>query len=546
MYDISTRTVAQITLLHTTRKRLNPMNSLKAIFSGVLLLLASGVMAQEPMSHNGKNFVSAKLLFLDYQGLNGGDYNFTNGFEIAYRRNLNNYLALGLPIKAGFIDVVDDMDNRNFFSIDAIVRGQYYNTTARIVPYAFSGVGYVAETNGVNNMQIPVGAGIDLRVGQSSYLNVQAEYRLSGENQRDNIQIGLGYVYRLGKAAADRDGDGVPDEADVCPDVAGKKKLAGCPDSDGDGVADREDACPNEPGLPTSQGCPDRDGDGVPDKDDECPEVAGEVNGCPDRDGDGVLDKDDRCPDEKGTLPDGCPEEEDRDNDGVPDSQDDCPDAPGGINGCPDSDGDGIADKDDACPNEAGRDNGCPEKEEEPTEPAVQDRDGDGFADEVDLCPDEAGAINGCPDDDGDKVPNPMDKCPDVAGAMSNDGCPEIKEEDRKVLDFAMQAVRFESGKAILLEESFQVLDQIAAIMERYPEYHLEISGHTDNVGAYNMNQILSEDRAKACYYHLISKGISPDRLTFLGYGPSKPIADNGSSSGRLLNRRTEFRLYLP
>lgn len=519
------------------------MNSVKAILSGILLLLCSGVMAQKPNSSNGKNFVSAKLLFLDYQGLNGGDYDFTNGLEIAYRRNINDYLAVGIPLKAGFISVVEDMDNRNFFSIDAILRGQYYKPSARVVPYVFSGIGHVSETNGVGNAQVPVGAGIDLRIGQSSYLNVQAEYRISSEDQRDNVQIGLGFVYRLGKTPADRDGDGVPDEVDNCPDIAGKRKLAGCPDRDGDGIADQQDACPNEAGPEATQGCPDTDGDGVPNKEDECPELAGDINGCPDRDGDGVPDKDDRCPDEKGTPEDGCPKEQDRDNDGVPDSEDDCPDAAGSINGCPDSDGDGVADKDDDCPNEAGRNKGCPEKD---PEPAMQDRDGDGFADEIDFCPDDPGSINGCPDDDGDKVPNPLDKCPDVAGPIGNDGCPEIEEKDREVLDFAMQAVRFESGKAILLEESYQVLDQISAIMERYPEYHLEIIGHTDNVGAYNMNQILSEDRAKACYLHLLSKGIDPGRLSYVGYGQTKPIADNDSSSGRLLNRRTEFRLYLP
>ncbi|HKK75213.1 MAG TPA: thrombospondin type 3 repeat-containing protein [Saprospiraceae bacterium] len=544
------------------------MNSFKAILSGLFLLLCLGVMAQEPTTNNGKNFVSAKLLFLDYQGLNGGESNFTNGLEIAYRRNINDYLALGIPLKAGFISVVDDMNNRNFFSLDAIVRGQLYQTSARVVPYIFTGIGYVSETDGVGHSQIPVGGGIDLRVGASSYLNVQAEYRVSGEAQRDNLQIGLGYVYRLGKAPSDRDGDGVPDEADVCPDIAGKRNLAGCPDSDGDGVADQQDACPNEAGLATAQGCPDRDGDGVPDKDDECPEVAGTVNGCPDRDGDGVVDKNDRCPDKKGSPEDGCPEEQDRDNDGVPDAEDACPDVAGDLDGCPDSDGDGladkydncpevsgtlngcpdrdgdgIADKDDDCPDEAGNNNGCPEEE---PEPALKDSDGDGFADEVDFCPEEAGSINGCPDSDGDKVPDPLDKCPEVAGPMGNDGCPEIREEDRKVLDFAMQAVRFESGKAILLEESFQVLDQIAAIMKRYPEYHLEISGHTDDVGAYNLNQILSEDRAKACYLHLLSQGIEPGRMSYVGHGQTKPIADNGSSSGRMLNRRTEFRLYLP
>jgi OOP family OmpA-OmpF porin len=159
-------------------------------------------------------------------------------------------------------------------------------------------------------------------------------------------------------------------------------------DRDGDGVPDSEDACPDVPGVrtgdPKTNGCPsDRDGDGVPDSEDACPDVAGvktgdpKTNGCPsDRDGDGVLDSEDACPDVPGVRTgdpktNGCPS--DRDGDGVPDSEDACPDVPGvktgdpKTNGCPsDRDGDGIIDTEDACPDVAGprspdpKINGCP------------------------------------------------------------------------------------------------------------------------------------------------------------------------------------------
>ena len=164
--------------------------------------------------------------------------------------------------------------------------------------------------------------------------------------------------------SADRDGDGVPDKKDRCPDVPGLKKFQGCPDTDGDGIPDDQDACPNEPGPAATNGCPDRDGDGVPDKDDRCPDQAGpkELQGCPDRDGDGVPDIDDECPDQAG---------------------------PKATKGCPDRDGDGVADKDDRCPDQAG--------------PA---------------------ALKGCPDRDGDGVPDIDDECPDVPGPASNKGCP--------------------------------------------------------------------------------------------------------------------------
>ena len=138
----------------------------------------------------------------------------------------------------------------------------------------------------------------------------------------------------------DRDGDGVPDSQDRCPDDPGPPELQGCPDSDGDGIPDIDDKCPHLPGPPELDGCPpeaDRDGDGVPDSQDRCPDDPGppELQGCPDRDGDGIPDIDDRCPDDPGPPElKGCP---DRDGDGIPDIDDKCPDVPGVAehDGCP-------------------------------------------------------------------------------------------------------------------------------------------------------------------------------------------------------------------
>jgi OOP family OmpA-OmpF porin len=166
---------------------------------------------------------------------------------------------------------------------------------------------------------------------------------------------------RAQAAPADRDGDGVNDTDDACPDVAGVRtsdpRTNGCPaDRDGDAVLDRDDACPDVAGVktddPKTNGCPsDRDRDGIIDTDDACPDVAGvktddpKTNGCPsDRDRDGIIDTDDACPDVAGVKTDdpktnGCPS--DRDKDGIVDTEDACPDAPGPRNadpkksGCP-------------------------------------------------------------------------------------------------------------------------------------------------------------------------------------------------------------------
>ena len=79
--------------------------------------------------------------------------------------------------------------------------------------------------------------------------------------------------------------------------------------------------------------------------------------------------------------------------------------------------------------------------------------------------------------------------------------------------------------------------------MRKYPDYNLSIEGHTDNTGGQEINEKLSESRAKACYDYLVSKGIPASRLKYKGFGQSRPIANNNTYSGRTLNRRVEFNM---
>jgi OmpA-OmpF porin, OOP family len=103
------------------------------------------------------------------------------------------------------------------------------------------------------------------------------------DDKKDKKQNKTDTVYKGG--VSDRDGDGVVDAKDECPDSVGPVALLGCPDRDGDGVADIHDKCPNVPGSRNFQGCPapDSDGDSVNDDDDKCPLVKGvkENFGCP-------------------------------------------------------------------------------------------------------------------------------------------------------------------------------------------------------------------------------------------------------------------------
>jgi OOP family OmpA-OmpF porin len=107
----------------------------------------------------------------------------------------------------------------------------------------------------------------------------------------------------------------------------------------------------------------------------------------------------------------------------------------------------------------------------------------------------------------------------------------------------------YEFAKWQLKEESFTELDKLVKLMAENPTIRAEIGAHTDAIGSDKANQILSEKRAQSVVDYLVSKGISKDRLTVVGYGESMPIAPNknedGSDNpeGREKNRRTEFKV---
>ncbi len=308
-------------------------------------------------------------------------------------------------------------------------------------------------------------------------------------------------------------------------------------DRDGDGVLDPDDVCPDVPGPQENKGCPwpDRDNDGTVDPDDKCPDVPGpkENFGCPvvvDTDGDGIFDDLDRCKTEREDKDgyqddDGCPEA-DNDNDGITDKLDGCPNVPGPVEnkGCPvlDRDKDGVLDWEDACPDEPGltdpdpAKNGCPDR----------DRDKDGIENEQDACPDEPG------------VPDPNPK---------KNGCPRkmtlvVVKKDR--IEIKKQ-INFAFAKATIKgAQSFKILDEVVQVLKDYPAIKkVRVEGHTDSVGTASRNLKLSQDRAESCVKYLVSKGIDPARLEAVGYGMTRPIASNATDKGRAQNRRTEFNI---
>ena len=367
-------------------------------------------------------------------------------------------------------------------------------------------------------------------------LNNTKKYVIPDKTKMFNIALGFSIVW--GTNRPDSDKDGVWNKIDMCKDTPRGVAVYpdGCPvDSDGDGVPDYKDNCPETPANELDHvdeyGCTiDTDGDGVPDYRDLCPNTPAEAYG-----------KIDSV---------GCPL--DSDGDGVPDYLDECPDTPeesyGMIDekGCPiDSDGDGVADYMDACPDTPKEaqsfisDEGC-----------TPDSDGDGVEDYRDKCPntpkEAIGHVgpDGCElDTDGDGVPDYLDACPTVPGLKNNKGCPELKREVRQLLQKAMQGIEFETGKSTIKPKSYTLLNQIADIFIENKNYIIEVQGHTDSTGKYDLNMKLSDDRANAVRDYLIGKGVPSERMTAKGYGPDVPIADNNTAAGRQKNRRVEFNI---
>ncbi|MFN8322518.1 MAG: OmpA family protein [Chitinophagales bacterium] len=108
---------------------------------------------------------------------------------------------------------------------------------------------------------------------------------------------------------------------------------------------------------------------------------------------------------------------------------------------------------------------------------------------------------------------------------------------------FTLDNVFFDSGKSTLRAESNKELNELAEYMSLKKTIFIEIAGHTDNVGAPDANQKLSEERANAVKQYLQKKGIAPERITAKGYGDTQPVEDNSTTTGKQKNRRTEVRI---
>jgi outer membrane protein OmpA-like peptidoglycan-associated protein len=106
------------------------------------------------------------------------------------------------------------------------------------------------------------------------------------------------------------------------------------------------------------------------------------------------------------------------------------------------------------------------------------------------------------------------------------------------------EKVMFDTAKATIKPESHQLLNDVALVMKEHTNIkRVRIEGHTDSDGTGDYNKKLSQERADAVKAFLVEAGVEEKRLTAVGYGEDKPIADNDSDEGKERNRRVEFNI---
>ncbi|HUQ02714.1 MAG TPA: hypothetical protein VM261_09480, partial [Kofleriaceae bacterium] len=344
--------------------------------------------------------------------------------ELGAERRLRLAVNAGVRIRTGTKEYTDNGDPNNAMAPST---GESFDTGTEIpvgvgvayaiTPQKFDVVGEVyggIPLGGDNYFPLEAIGGIKVYLARNSFLTLGGGTGIMpGNVGSPKVRGFIGIVFEPN--IGDRDGDGLKDDVDDCPndpeDYDDFEDEDGCPepDNDKDGILDEDDKCPLNP----------EDKDDFEDED-GCPE--GNQN---DRDGDGLLDDVDQCPDD--------PEDFDKFQD-----EDGCPD--------PDNDQDGILDVDDLCPND-------PE-------------DKDGWEDE-DGCPD--------PDNDKDKILDNDDRCPNEPetknGFEDEDGCPDrgrvvVTDTKIEILD----KIFFEYNSDVIKKQSYPILDAIGATMNGNPD----------------------------------------------------------------------------
>jgi OOP family OmpA-OmpF porin len=115
---------------------------------------------------------------------------------------------------------------------------------------------------------------------------------------------------------------------------------------------------------------------------------------------------------------------------------------------------------------------------------------------------------------------------------------------EAKINTGVLKIIQFKSGSAELLSNSRATLDMIAEEFKKFPDLKILIEGHTDSEGLSNDNQVLSQLRVERVKNYLVQEhGLNPNNFEAIGYGETRPLADNTTEAGRQKNRRVEFTI---
>lgn len=230
----------------------------------------------------GLSYFQGLTEHIDFMGTLGGSY---VKYPFSYKSGVTP------PANTRFL--LEASANLNF----KLLTDKYF-----MVPYFSLGLGASMYAGTYYMAHMPTALGLQFNLGENTFLTTQFGYNAKISNLATNhltYSLGMASPIKEKKAApvvvapppppapVDTDGDGITDDKDKCPTVAGVAKYDGCPvpDTDGDGINDDNDKCPTVKGLAKYNGCPvpDTDKDGINDEEDKCPTVPGvkENNGCP-------------------------------------------------------------------------------------------------------------------------------------------------------------------------------------------------------------------------------------------------------------------------
>jgi outer membrane protein OmpA-like peptidoglycan-associated protein len=122
----------------------------------------------------------------------------------------------------------------------------------------------------------------------------------------------------------------------------------------------------------------------------------------------------------------------------------------------------------------------------------------------------------------------------------------EVKKTENGLLVQLKNDILFDSGSEALKAEGVVELNKMGDILAKYGDDRVQIAGHTDSVGDAKHNQALSEKRASAVKTVLVSRGVKEQQIQVVGFGETKPVADNHTAEGRAKNRRVELHIDVP